>query len=40
MNNKAMFFIGTIVFLIYVYFYFRIVLRQFSGKSKKENSEN
>lgn len=40
MNNKAMFIIGIIVFLIYIYFYFRIVLRQFSGKPKRKDSKN
>jgi len=37
MNNKVMFIVGCIVFLIYIYFYFRIVLRQKFGK-KKDNS--
>lgn len=35
MNNKAMFVIGSIIFLIYVFFYFKIVLRQkFFNKEK------
>jgi len=34
MNNKVMFIVGAIIFLIYVYFYFRIVLRQKFGKKK------
>ena len=34
MNNKVMFIVGSIVFLIYIYFYFRIVLRQKFGKKK------
>ncbi len=35
MNNKAMFIIGIIIFIVYNFFYFKIVLRQFKKKSKK-----
>ncbi len=36
MQNKGMFIIGSIVFFIYVFFYFKIVLRQkfFEKKDK------
>jgi hypothetical protein len=36
MQNKGMFIIGSIVFIIYVFFYFKIVLRQkfFEKKDK------
>lgn len=36
MQNKEMFIIGSIVFIIYVFFYFKIVLRQkfFEKKDK------
>ena len=38
MNNKAMFIIGSVIFLIYVFFYFKIVLRQkFFQKKDKES---
>lgn len=37
MNNKLMFIIGCIIFVIYIYFYFRIVLNQ-KYKSKKDKS--
>ncbi len=37
MNNKGMFIIGSIIFLIYVFFYFKIVLRQkFYQKKDKD----
>lgn len=37
MNNKGMFIIGSIIFLIYVFFYFKIVLRQkFYHKKDKD----
>jgi hypothetical protein len=35
MQNQFMFVVGTVIFIIYVYFYFKIVL----GKSKKRNKE-
>lgn len=35
MENKTMFIIGFVIFIIYNFFYFKIVLRQkFSKKSK------
>ncbi len=36
MQNKGMFIIGSIVFIIYVFFYFKIILRQkfFEKKDK------
>ena len=36
MQNKGMFIIGSIVFIIYIFFYFKIVLRQkfFEKKDK------
>lgn len=36
MNNKVMFIIGCVIFLIYIYFYFRIVLRQKFFKKKND----
>ncbi len=37
MQNKGMFIIGSIIFLIYVFFYFKIVLRQkFFQKKDRE----
>jgi len=35
MNNTAMFLVGSIIFLIYIFFYFRIVLRQKFGNKDK-----
>lgn len=35
MDNKQIFLIGSIVFFIYLFFYLRIIIRDF-GKEKKE----
>lgn len=37
MNNQQMFFIGSIVFFIYLFFYLRIIIRDFN---KVDNDEN
>jgi len=38
MNNKLMFVIGCIIFLIYIFFYFKIVLNiKFKKKRDKES---
>ena len=34
MNNKSMFIIGIVIFVIYNFFYFKIVLRQKWGRKK------
>jgi len=31
-KNQIMFIVGSIIFVIYVYFYFKIILRQHMGK--------
>ena len=36
MNNKLMFIIGCIIFVIYNFFYFKIVLKQKFGKKNDE----
>ena len=38
MNNKLMFIIGCIIFVIYIFFYFRIVLNQKFGKKRDKKS--
>jgi len=38
MNNKVMFIVGCVIFVIYNYFYFRIVLRQKFWKKKEDDS--
>lgn len=37
MNNQQMFLVGSIVFFIYLFFYMRIVIRDFN---KADNDEN
>jgi len=36
MENKVMFIIGVVIFLVYNFFYFKIVLRQKFGKKKDD----
>jgi len=36
MENKTMFVIGIVIFVIYNFFYFKIVLRQKFGKKNKD----
>ena len=31
-KNQVMFIVGSIIFVIYVYFYFKIILRQHRGR--------
>ena len=38
MKNQGMFIVGSIFFLIYVFFYFKIVLRYKLKNKKKENN--
>lgn len=38
MNNKQIFLIGSIVFFIYLFFYLRIVIRNFGKDNKDESS--
>lgn len=38
MNNKGMFLIGSIVFFTYLFFYTRIVIRDFGKNNKSENN--
>lgn len=38
MNNQQIFFIGSIVFFIYLFFYLRIVIRDFGKNDKDQNS--
>lgn len=37
MNNQQMFLVGSIVFFVYLFFYMRIVIRDFN---KADNDEN
>ena len=38
MENKQMFLIGSIIFFIYLFFYVRIVMRDFGNDSRNENN--
>lgn len=37
MDNKQIFLIGSLIFFVYIFFYLRIVIRQF-GENKKEQN--
>ena len=38
MSNQQMFLIGSIVFFTYLFFYMRIVIRDFGKNNKSENN--
>ncbi|MDC1060998.1 hypothetical protein OAP99_02285 [Flavobacteriaceae bacterium] len=38
MENKQMFLIGSIIFFIYLFFYVRIVMRDFGNDSRNDNN--
>ena len=38
MENQQMFLIGSIIFFIYLFFYVRIVLREFGNDSKNDSN--
>ncbi|MEL0301979.1 MAG: hypothetical protein VW976_08905 [Flavobacteriaceae bacterium] len=38
MENQQMFLIGSIIFFIYLFFYVRIVMRDFGNDSKNDNN--
>lgn len=38
MENQQMFLIGSIIFFIYLFFYVRIVMRDFRNDSKNDNN--
>ena len=38
MNNQQIFLIGSIIFFVYLFFYIRIVIRDFGNNDKNENN--
>lgn len=38
MNNQQIFLIGSIIFFVYLFFYVRIVIRDFGNNNKNENN--
>ena len=38
MNNQQIFLIGSIIFFVYLFFYIRIVIRDFGNDNKNENN--
>lgn len=38
MNNQQIFLIGSIIFFVYLFFYIRIVIRDFGNSNKNENN--
>lgn len=38
MNNQQIFLIGSIIFFVYLFFYIRIVIRDFGNNNKNENN--
>lgn len=37
MDNKQIFLIGSIIFFLYIFFYLRIVIRQFGADNNDQN---